>query len=256
MEILNLSLSRAKLIRLLHRGKGRSRERAYLAEGKRLLEELSQSPARVRFLFGVEEAAGWLARHFPEESISVVDEPGALFATEQAQGVGAIVEMPDAITPHDLVERGGPILFLDGLADPGNVGTILRTAEWFGVGGVMFGRGSIDPFNPKVVRASMGAIFRLPVIEEITPHDIITLGLPLFALDAHGTSLLGREALPERGVYVIGGEAHGVSPELLERAEPIAIMGSGRGESLNAAIATAILLYELRRGLYLPPLTP
>ncbi|MDB5034844.1 MAG: rRNA methylase [Chlorobi bacterium] len=255
MEILNLSLSRAKLIRSLHRGKGRARERAYLAEGKRLLEELSQSPARVRFLFGTEEESGWLARHFPGASISVAEEPGALFATEQAQGVGAIVDMPDAVMLDDLAGRGGPILFLDGLADPGNVGTILRTAEWFGLGGVLFGRGSIDPFNPKVVRSSMGAIFRLPVVEEITPHDIITLGLPLFALDAHGARVLGRELLPRRGVYIIGGEAHGVSPDLLERAEPIAIMGSGRGESLNAAIATAILLYELHRGSHLPPPT-
>jgi TrmH family RNA methyltransferase len=150
-------------------------------------------------------------------------------------------------TIEELATVTKPLLLLDSLADPGNVGTIIRTAEWFGLGGVLLGPGSVDLYNPKTVRATMGAIFRLPVLEEVHPQMVLQLGLPLIALDASAGEFLGEVPLPRNGIYSVGSEAHGVSPELLRESRPIAIRGGGRVESLNAAIATAILCYELSR---------
>ncbi len=247
IEEQKLSIARTSLVRLLHRKKGRAAERAYLAEGERLLDELAADPSGVRFLFGTADRMAWIRSRFPGVASFVVDDnkAGALFATEHAQGLGAVVQMPEPGSFGRMAAAGRPLLYLDGLADPGNVGTILRSAEWFGIGGVLFGEGTADPYNPKVVRATMGAIFRLPIAGDITPRDLMESGLPLLALDGGGDELLGTAELPPAGIYIVGNEAHGVSPQLLAHARSIAIAGSGRGESLNAAIAAAVLMYEV-----------
>jgi len=238
--------ARASLIRSLHRRKGRREEGAYLAEGERLLDELSADPSGVRFLFGAAERMEWIRERFPGHMVFVIDARGAaLFATENAQGVGAVVAIPEPVPLERIIAGDDPVLYLDRLADPGNAGTILRTAEWFGAGGVLFGEGSVDPYNPKVVRASMGAIFRHPFAAGVTPENLAAAGRPVVALDGAGNEVLGRMPLPRRGVYVIGNEAHGVSPAIAREARLVAIAGSGAGESLNASIAAAILMYEL-----------
>ncbi len=247
MEEQKLSHARASLVRSLQRRKGRQEEGAYLAEGERLLDELAGNPSGVRFLFGMPERLAWIRMRFPGFPLFCVDagKAGTLFATDHAQGVGAVVEIPGPVAFRQLAATGEPLLYLDRLADPGNVGTILRTAEWFGIGGVLFGQGTVDCYNPKVVRSSMGAIFRLPIIEDVGVPELCASGLPLVALDGGGRESLGSAQLPRHGIYIVGNEAHGVAPELLEHARPVAIAGNGRGESLNAAIAAAILLYEI-----------
>jgi len=252
LPIEQLSRSRKTLVRSLHRRKGRVEEGAYLAEGERLLGELAKSPRGLRFVFATEDYAGRLARMFPGVECCVVDgDGGDLFATENAQGVGAVVDIPLPTSLADLAAAGAPVIYLDGIADPGNAGTILRTAEWFGVAGVAFGTGSVDPYNPKVVRASMGAIFHAPIAADVSPADIAAcaagLGVPVIALEAGGTELLGEIVLPRRAIYVVGSEAHGISAEIRANARPVAIGGLGSVESLNAAIAAAILLYEIFR---------
>jgi TrmH family RNA methyltransferase len=156
--------------------------------------------------------------------------------------------MPEPAVASAIAAAGAPLLFLDRLADPGNAGTILRTAEWFGAAGVLFGEGSVDPYNPKVVRATMGAIFRLPIALGVSIAELRSLDLPLYALDAGGEEPLGRHPLPMHALYAVGSEAHGVDDELLPHARILRIGGGGAAESLNAAIAASILLYEIFRG--------
>jgi TrmH family RNA methyltransferase len=243
-----LSHGRATLIRSLHRKKGRMAEGAFLAEGERLLSELPADGGNVRWFFAEPDKIAWIEERFPDAAICEIDRnERSLFATEHAQGVGAVVEMPATATIEELAATMQPLLLLDSLADPGNVGTIIRTAEWFGLGGLLLGVGSVDLYNPKCVRATMGAIFRLPVVEEVIPQMVLQLGLPLLALDAAAGEFVGDLPLPRRAIYIIGSEAHGVSSELLGASRPIAIRGGGGGESLNAAIAAAILCYELSR---------
>jgi TrmH family RNA methyltransferase len=249
-----LSSARARLLRLLRLKKHRRREGAFLAEGERLLDELARSGNGVRFLFGTADRLGWLEERFPDAEIcEIAGDGAALFATDHAQGVGCVLDLPAPLPLDAVTGRGRPLLFLDAVADPGNVGTVIRSAEWFGIGGVLLGEGSVDPYNPKAVRATMGAIFRFPVVEGVRSVDLLRLDLPLLALDAAGREMLGRCELPLDGIYVVGNEAHGVSAELLRASRPLAIAGGGvGGESLNAAVAASVLCYELWRLQQLP----
>lgn len=243
-----LSAARAKVIRALHRKKERQAEGAFLAEGERLLDELSRAPARVRFVFATGERLAWLAERFPETlRFSMQERQIDLFATDSPQGVGAVVDIPEPPTLGQLLEEPGPILMLDGISDPGNAGTIVRTAEWFGIHRVIFGAGSVDAYNPKVVRATMGAIFTTSVIEGIPSEMVLSAGLPVVALDGRGSERLGEMELPRHAIYVVGSEAHGISPAIAAEARLVAIPGAGSVESLNAGIAAGILCYELAR---------
>lgn len=244
-----LSNSLSKLIRSLHRRKGRREQGAFLAEGERLICELAEHPAEVEFLFGVEEKAEWLQEtfgtRFPIHRVGWGND--SLFATENAQGVGAVVKIPEPIPLPQALAEPKPWLYLDALADPGNVGTIIRTAAWFGWGGVMLGEGTADCYNPKTVRSTMGAIFTLPTCADISVADLAAAGRPLVALDGNGTEQLGQAVLPLNGIFVIGNEAHGIGQQVRQRARLVRIPGIGAVESLNAAMASSILCYELFR---------
>jgi RNA methyltransferase, TrmH family len=249
-----LSRARKTLVRSLHRKKGRFESGAFLAEGERLVSELAKSPGGLRFLFGTSDRIGWIEERFGGAQCFAIDNDDAdLFATEQAQGIGAVVDIPAGRSFEELARGSGPVIYLDGVSDPGNAGTILRTAEWFGADGVAFGSGSVDPFNPKAVRASMGAIFHMPVADGVGPADLMSSGLPVVALDAGGDELLGSSPLPRHAIYVVGSEAHGITPAIRDGARLVGIGGEGRVESLNAAIAAAILLYEIFRPATYPP---
>lgn len=246
--ILRLSIARRSILRSLHRRKGRNEEGAYLAEGERLVAELAASGVRPRFLAARPDRVERLAALFPGSEVCEIEGGGAdLFATEHAQGVAAVVDLPPP-TPAGEALACLPTLYLDRLADPGNVGTILRTADWFGVRHVLLSPETADPYNPKSVRATMGAIFRMRCSMDVSAAELAGLGAPVIALDAAGAELLGRTELPREAVYVVGSEAHGVAPEILAFARSVAIAGSGSGESLNAAVAAGILLHELHRG--------
>ncbi|MCE7934346.1 MAG: RNA methyltransferase [Chlorobi bacterium CHB2] len=244
-----LSNTLAKLVRSLHRRKGRREQGAFLAEGERLIRELAQNPASVEFLFGMEDRAEWLQEQFgtriPIHLVGWGND--SLFATENAQGVGAVVRIPEPIPPQQALSEPKPWLYLDALADPGNVGTIIRTAAWFGWGGVMLGEGTADLYNPKTVRATMGAMFTLPVCADIPFETLAAANRPLIALDGNGTEQLGQTPLPPNGIFVIGNEAHGISQHVRQQATLLRIPGGGDVESLNAAMASSILCYELFR---------
>src|SRR5512133_2577305 len=128
-----LSRSRATAIRALHRRKGREQLGCFLVEGERAIREVYEAGAAIRFGFAERDSAEYLASILRGRSIGVVppDERG-LFATESPQGIGAVVEIPEWPPLAQLIEAGRPLLALDGVADPGNVGTIIRTADWFG----------------------------------------------------------------------------------------------------------------------------
>ncbi len=226
----------------------------FLAEGLRLVNELASYPEQVEFVYALPESLPSIHETLQEGSVYLLENNDAsLFATENPQGVGAVVRMREPLSVQSCAAMQKPILFLDALADPGNVGTIMRAADWFGIGAVLFGEGSVDPYNPKAVRASMGAAFRLPLRECLSSRDVLSLNRPVYALDAAGESLSGNgmlsgnRVLPKNGVYVVGNEAHGVSDVWHEHGTLIGIPGSGNGESLNAAMAATVLCWELSR---------
>ncbi|MBC8145643.1 MAG: RNA methyltransferase [bacterium] len=242
-----LPKSKATLVRALHRRKGRREHGAFLVEGDRALAEIAVSDADVRFAFARGERIDEIQSLLPAATIYLLEKHSdALFATDNPQGVGAVVSMPRLPPLQELISRDGAILVLDGVSDPGNVGTILRSAEWFGLAGVALLNECADPFNPKCVRASMGAVVRV-AIAETTVDELLSVELPLYALDGSARISLSDSPIARRALYVVGSEAHGVSTEIAQRATGIAIRGHGAIESLNAAVAASILCYELTR---------
>jgi TrmH family RNA methyltransferase len=174
-----------------------------------------------------------------------------LAATETSQGVMALVKAPEW-TPGRLF-RGEPlVVVLDGLQDPGNAGAIVRAAEAFGAGGVLFLKGTVSPFNPKTLRAAAGSLFRVPFLHGLNAAAARGLlrenRVELYAgVPARpGVRSLADVVLDRRCGLIVGSEAHGVSGEWRAAAHEISIPTVGV-ESLNAAMAAGILLYEAQR---------
>lgn len=244
-------------IRNLQRRRARRRDTRAVLEGVRLVEEalaaevpltgvvastmLERTP-RGEALRAALTAAG--------VTITVVDddELTRLADTDTPQGVIALAR-PRAWTLRDisLAERGC-VLVLDGVQDPGNVGTIIRTAQGLGAAGVILLRGTARLGHPKVLRASMGAVFGLPVVhatDEAFHAWRETHGVTLWVADAAGDPVAS-VAAPERLALAVGSEAYGVRDALKATAsKTVCVPLRGRVDSLNAAIAAGILLYEV-----------
>jgi TrmH family RNA methyltransferase len=227
-------------------------------EGVKLVEEALRSGLRLGGIF-FRESAHALAEKLLLQINARVETlllPDSLFdsivPSETPQGVAALVKL-HPVSPDQLLERAGtgPFVVAAGIQDPGNLGTILRSAEAFGAAGVFLVEGTVSPYNPKVLRGSAGSIFRLPVVQ-ITSAELVPLlrkrTVRLVATSSHkGTPL--REAnwtLPL--AIFIGSEAAGLPRDLLNQMdETLVIPQSTQVESLNAGVAASIVLYEAAR---------
>ena len=177
--------------------------------------------------------------------------------TKTPQGILAVAEIPD----YRLLDKGfleqaytknGKIklLVLEDTADPGNLGTIMRTAEAAGVTGVIMGKGTVDIFNPKVVRSTMGSIFRLPFtyVEDLkeTIKELKKQGISFYATHLKGEKSYKDIKYSDRSAIIVGNEARGLSDEVADLADTyVLIPMQGKVESLNAAVAAALMMYEV-----------
>ncbi|BET66261.1 TrmH family RNA methyltransferase [Opitutales bacterium ASA1] len=246
------------------RKKTRAETGRFFVEGWRMLEEALALPTPPLLVLSVpdaprsprETALLERARGVAHECVEIdAGRLARLTDNVQAPGVAALVEWsPVAI---DRLVRSLPragdalILALDRVADPGNAGTIVRTADWFGASGVVLGAGSVEPSNPKVVRSTMGSLFHLPVATSDNLGESIA-ALRESGCVSVGAALEGEDlrdfTWPERCALVIGNEANGIDPTLLARLDHrVRIPGYGRAESLNAAVAAALLAADWRR---------
>ncbi|HEU4588546.1 MAG TPA: RNA methyltransferase [Gemmatimonadales bacterium] len=249
-------------IRDLHLRRGRERRGLALAEGVRLLEEALAAgvPVRGAAISPALEATtrgqalkAALARAGVRLETVTDRELSALADTETPQGIVAVIE-PRRWSWSDLAPSAtAPVLVLAGVQDPGNVGTILRTALGLGAAGVVALKGTAELHNPKVVRGSMGALFRLPAIAADEPALLAWArerGVELWVAEADGIPLASASGdRPSRPVaLVLGNEGAGVPPDLAaQAARRVAIRLAPGVESLNVATAAAILLYEVTR---------
>ncbi len=231
-------------------------------EGVRIVEEAIQSGLRFHAIFFRESFADRASRLLPQigAQVETLLLPDKLFdgvvPSETPQGVAALVRVKE-FTLDDLLERVnvGPILALVGLQDPGNLGTILRSAEAFGSAGVLLGEGTVSAFNSKVIRASAGSIFRLPVViaknaggMESVCQKLRGAGVRLLATSSHKGAALDQAQLTGSTAIFIGAEGAGLPRDLITRMdETIAIPHSPQVESLNAGVAASITLYEAAR---------
>jgi TrmH family RNA methyltransferase len=235
------------------------RERGrFVFEGPTLLAEALRSEIALEELYVTEaalnehrgtiaaiEAAGTAVYTVPERTLARLSD------LETPPGLLAVAHTPagDLAT---ILERPEAVLLLAGISDPGNAGTLLRSAEAFGAAGVLFGRGGVDPFAPKVVRAAMGSLFRLPVAV-VDAEEVLeaagAAGRPIVAATLDGEPLAGAD-LPPNALLAVGNERHGVGGFLARWDRAVRIEQASATESLNAAVAGSILLYamSLRRG--------
>lgn len=231
-------------------------------EGLRIVEEGIRSGLRFRAVFFKESAQNLAERLLPQigANVDTLLLPDKLFdttvPTETPQGVAALVRVKEFTLP-DVLERLqlGPVIILAGLQDPGNLGTILRSAEAFGSAGVLVGEGTVSPFNSKVIRASAGSIFRLPVIlakaagglEKIC-DTLRVQSVRLIATSSHKGAPIDQANLTGPSAVFIGSEGAGLPRAVLAQAdELIAIPHTPQVESLNAGVAGSIVLYEAAR---------
>jgi len=227
-------------------------------EGPNLLEEALRAGLRVRCVFAGERMQHWVqALDLPSEIEVLVMPSGFLAATlttETPQPVAALVEPPDWTWAHVLGKRkeaAALVVVAAGLQDPGNLGTILRSAEAFGADGVLCLEGTVSEWNPKVVRASAGSVFRMPVMHTNEREALDRLheaGVRVLATTVQGAQSADLVDLAQPVALVIGNEGNGVPVDLAAKADgAITIPCPGPVESLNAAVATSVLLYEAAR---------
>jgi RNA methyltransferase, TrmH family len=224
-------------------------------EGLRILEEAIRSGLRFRAAFFSASADAKTQRLLQQlgSHVEAVVLPDKLFASavasESPQGVAALVRLKETPLEEVVAKAGaGPLIVVAGLQDPGNLGTILRSAEAFGAGGVILGAGTVSPFNAKAVRASVGSVFRLPVARAKLENAVEQLrngGVRLIATSSHKGAAIEEGDFSGQVAILVGNEGAGLSKDLLVKMDQIvAIPHSPKVESLNAGVAASIVLYE------------
>ncbi len=241
-----LTKAQAKYIQNLGHKKLREDERLFIAEGPKLVHELlNESTVTLHSIYATETFA---TAHPGVKNLVEIDEKELerISFLSTPNQVMALFHQP--VFPKTGSFRNRVSLMLDTIQDPGNMGSIVRTADWFGLNTIVCSKDSTDVFNPKVVQATMGSIARVELIYTDLESFIQQEDLPpIYVTTLDGKSLYALEPLKE-GMVLIGNESKGVRPNLLNYAkEKVTIPRKGKAESLNAAIATGIVLAHLSR---------
>jgi len=248
------SNNQLKLLKKLLMRKYRKKEQLFIAEGARCVEQiLSNGYINVKEVYA-DESLPESFSFIPSDTPLYTTDAGTLADisdTENTQGILAVCEIPDEKESADMAKEYGTIVAMDAIQDPGNAGTIIRTAAWFGAAGILSGTGTVDIYHPKVVRSTAGATGFLPVLNgdlnEILPL-FDSAGWSVYLLDGGPESLDIRKVPHQvRQLIVTGNEGNGIQKSILNSRYPrVRIPGhSDAVESLNAAIACSIGLYQL-----------
>ncbi|MGC4036875.1 MAG: RNA methyltransferase [Chitinophagaceae bacterium] len=237
-----LSKSRVKYIQSLGHKKFRDEEGLYIAEGPKIVNELiKEIPDRIDTVYALKS---WLDENkvlsgkiesteittIELEKISQLSIPNSVLAIIK-KNEEPVIETQNRIT-----------IVLDTIQDPGNLGTIIRTADWFGINQVVCSNDSADNYNPKVVQATMGSIARVKVLYTDLPLWLVKQNVNIYAAALNGKDITALGKLKE-GIIIIGNESKGISGEIMKLAnEKITISRKGKAESLNAAVAAGIIM--------------
>lgn len=260
MQLTSVSNRQLTLLRKLNQKKYREKEQLFLIEGVRSVRQIMENGQpeikglffdASRSLWEDDDWQDWGGR--PEAAVVEESHFMEVSDTDHPQGVIAVCKMPDEVGREALAASSTLLLATDGIQDPGNLGTLIRTASWFGVGGLLSGKGTVDLFHPKVVRSTAGATGSIPYSRVSLDRDLTLFedeGWEVLLLDGSaGSADLRSFSPPEKAVLVVGNEAHGIDRNLFAdnriRLRIPASGGEEGVESLNAAIAAGIALYSL-----------
>lgn len=235
--------------RMLNKSRAeRTEQGLFIAEGEHMVQEAVQNKRATMLL--VAEKSQEKFNHFFHTGISVQILADHVFAslceTKSPQGILALCAYPSEISISSL---GNRIVCLNGVQDPGNVGTILRTMDAAGFSGLLIDTNTADPYSPKVLRATMGSIFRIPIMQTKQLAEVLNslqqMNFEILAGDLMGQPFFASRERKENTCIIIGNEGAGISPEIKEKATlRLKIPMMGGAESLNAAVAAAIMMYE------------
>lgn len=250
-----ISKNKLKYLQQLNNKKQRTLKREFLVEGKKLVEEAILNNWVIKEVFATPDYLSGLTSSFQQTFITTevtAEDLGRMGNLKSNSTISALVEIPTFAT-SSINWKDTTSLLLDNIKDPGNLGTILRTAAWFGIKNVICSEETVDVYNPKVVQSSMGALFNTNVIYQplvgIVKEAAQIPNFKLFGADLSGENpnVLQQQ---QNCFLILGSESHGISPELfpyLTNTICIPKAGNSSTESLNVAVANAILCYELTR---------
>lgn len=241
-----LTKSQIQFVRSLHDKSIRTEEKLFIAEGiKTVRDLLPHFTLHSSYALSEEDCEG--------ATIVSEKELGRLSLLKQPQKVLAVFHQTQPTLPTTFPKNTW-VMALDHIADPGNLGTIIRIADWFGIDHILCSHDTVEQWNPKVVQATMGSLARVQLSYVDLDHVLPTLNLPILAATLGGNSLQETSSLPTEGIILLGNESLGVSPSLQKIASHLVQIPSfshersveGAAESLNVATAAAILTYVLR----------
>ena len=237
-----ISKNDVKYIQSLHHKKTRDKEGLFIAEGPKLLLELLSSQFEVKQLYALPV---WMEQHPKINKATEITEGELekITALQTPNQVLAVFKQPSL--SDEPVLKGCLSLVLDGIQDPGNLGTIIRIADWFGICQLIASEDTADVYNPKVVQATMGSIARVKVHYKKLPDWLAQTTVPVYGALLNGENVYNTGEIKE-GVLVIGNEGRGIRADVLPFIkQPLTIPGRGKAESLNAAVATGIILSHI-----------
>lgn len=248
-----------KDVRRLKRKKNRWQEKKFIIEGSKIIDEAIENGQKIDYLIISEEFSN---QEELKDMISRIGDKTRLVElgsrifeeisdTQTPQGIMGIVSFRVRDIDEILIEKKKTLIFLDSLQDPGNLGTIIRTADAFEIDGIIIGENTVDPYNEKVVRSTMGSIFRVPIYiceeNQIFIRTASERGYRVLSTDLNGSSLY-LEEFSGNNIIIIGNESQGVSEELSRLVDSrVKIPMPGQAESLNAGVAASIIMYEAMR---------
>jgi TrmH family RNA methyltransferase len=241
---MSISKNQLKLITSLSQKKYRQKHHLFIAEGIKVVNELLNSSLEVEILFCADDFKTAIS----EDKITRISELELkkISSLKSPNKVLGIFKIPE----EKLLENSGLILALDAINDPGNLGTIIRLCDWFGISQLICSKDTVDCYNQKVVQASMGSLTRISIHYTDLEDYVSTTNLPTFIADMDGENIY-KTILPKEGIIILGNEANGVSKEVKKQIQrTISIPRFGKTqetESLNVATAAAILLSEFKR---------
>jgi len=243
---MSLSKNNIKLITSLQQKKYRQKHQLFVAEGVKVVNELLASSLEVEHLFSV------------DASFESLKKCGVTLISENELKKISTLKSPNKvlglfkIPKEKEINQDKFMVALDGINDPGNLGTIIRLCDWFGITELVCSKNTVDCYNQKVVQSTMGSLTRVNILYVDLEDFLTNSKLPVFTADMDGKNVY-TSSLPEKAVLVMGNEANGISPEIaqiVKHALTIPRFGDlQQTESLNVATATAILLSEFKRGL-------
>jgi len=244
-----LSKSQISLLKSLQHKKFRNEHGLFLVEGHKSVAEFANSAYSIVTIYHTNAIEPKLLKlsgkiNFSEISLNDLEKISSL---KSPQDIIALVKIPDWPVLNASVLKNKFAIALDGIQDPGNMGTIIRTADWFGIKHIICSADTVDVYNPKVVQATMGSLSHINIYYVNLPNFLNNIKLPLFGALLDGSNIY-KTNFGTEGLVIMGNEGNGLRPEVIELVQhAVTIPRSGHAESLNVGIATAIFCSEINR---------